>query len=52
LQQHPINYDKQYLEREMIRKTFFGLLASATLLANVAYAEDSISAVHAFPETL
>lgn len=36
----------------MKKTTLYGLLAGATLLANAAYAEDTITAVHAFPETL
>ena len=36
----------------MKMKLLSGLLAGATLIAGIAKAEESISAVHAFPETL
>ena len=36
-----------------MKMTFMGgLIASSTLIASVAQAEETISAVHAFPETL
>ena len=36
----------------MKMKLLSGLLAGATLIAGIAKAEETISAVHAFPETL
>ncbi|MEP1931317.1 MAG: TRAP transporter substrate-binding protein DctP [Roseibium sp.] len=36
----------------MIRTVFAGLVAGSTLFAAAAQAEDTVSAVHAFPETL